>query len=67
MPDDTVLQYYYHSNGQLSQLAINQQPVLWRNFDAARREVHREYSSGLQQHQAFNAFSQLTEQRWQGI
>ncbi|MEE2000620.1 RHS repeat-associated core domain-containing protein [Alkalimonas sp. MEB108] len=67
LPDGTRLDYHYHNSGQLSQLAVNQQPVLWRNFDAAGRETHREYSSGLQQHQTFNAFGQLTEQRWQGI
>ncbi|MDP4537656.1 RHS repeat-associated core domain-containing protein [Alkalimonas collagenimarina] len=66
LPDGTRLDYHYHANGQLNQLAINQQPVLWRSFDAAGREVHREYASGLQQHQEFDVHSRLTEQRWQG-
>jgi YD repeat-containing protein len=47
------------------QLAVNQQPVLWRSFDNAGRETAREYQSGLQLQQAFDAFNRLTAQQWQ--
>src|SRR5690606_12558362 len=33
LPDGTVLDYRYNEHGQLAQLALNQQPLLWRSFD----------------------------------
>ncbi|MDR6982706.1 RHS repeat-associated protein [Rheinheimera pacifica] len=64
LPDGTVLDYRYNEHGQLAQLALNQQPLLWRSFDTAGRETSREYSSGLQLKQQFDAFSRLTSQQW---
>ncbi len=65
LPDGTVLDYRYNAQGQLSQLALNQQPILWRSFDNAGRETAREYASGLQLSQQFDCFNRLTFQRWQ--
>lgn len=65
LPDGTALDYRYNEQGQLSQLAVNQQPVIWRSFDAVGRETAREYSSGLQLKQQFDAFNRLTSQQWQ--
>jgi len=65
LPDGSTLDYRYNDQGLLSQLALNQQPLLWRSFDAAGRETAREYSSGLQLKQQFDAFSRLTAQQWQ--
>ncbi|HEY0922273.1 RHS repeat-associated core domain-containing protein [Rheinheimera pacifica] len=64
LPDGAVLDYRYNEHGQLAQLALNQQPLLWRSFDAAGREIAREYSSGLQLKQKFDAFNRLTFQQW---
>ncbi|NRQ42473.1 RHS repeat protein [Rheinheimera sp. YQF-2] len=65
LPDGTALDYRYNEQGLLSQLALDQQPLLWRSFDAAGRETAREYSSGLQLSQKFDAFNRLTTQQWQ--
>ncbi|MDP2713463.1 RHS repeat-associated core domain-containing protein [Rheinheimera sp.] len=65
LPDGSTLDYRYNDQGLLSQLALNQQPLLWRSFDAAGRETAREYSSGLQLKQQFDAFNRLTAQQWQ--
>ncbi|MDP5143333.1 polymorphic toxin type 15 domain-containing protein [Rheinheimera baltica] len=65
LPDGTVLDYRYNEQGQLSQLALNQQPILWRSFDNAGRETAREYASGLQLSQQFDSFNRLTTQQWQ--
>lgn len=65
LPDGTALDYRYNEQGLLSQLAVNQQPVMWRSFDNAGRETAREYQSGLQLNQQFDAFNRLTAQHWQ--
>lgn len=65
LPDGTALDYRYNEQGLLAQLAVNQQPVLWRSFDNAGRETAREYQSGLQLQQEFDAFNRLTVQQWQ--
>ena len=65
LPDGTHLEFRYNEQGKLAQLAVNQQPVLWRSFDAAGREVGREYHSGLLLKQEFDAFNRLTAQSWQ--
>lgn len=65
LPDGTTLDYRYNEQGHLSQLAVNQQPVIWRSFDSAGRETAREYQTGLQLAQQFDAFNRLTSQQWQ--
>ncbi len=65
LPDGTALDFRYNELGLLAQLAVNQQPVLWRSFDNAGRETAREYQSGLQLQQEFDAFNRLTAQQWQ--
>ena len=64
LPDGTRLDFRYNDQGRLAQLAINQQPVMWRSFDSAGRETSREYQTGLQLKQAFDSFSRLTAQQW---
>ena len=64
LPDGTRLDFRYNEHGHLSQLAVNQLPIMWRSFDIAGRETSREYSSGLQLKQAFDSFSRLTAQQW---
>lgn len=65
LPDGTRVDFRYNEHGYLSQLAVNQQPVMWRSFDTAGRETAREYQSGLQLNQQFDAFNRLTGQQWQ--
>jgi RHS repeat-associated protein len=65
LPDGTCVDFRYNEQGKLSQLALNQQPVLWRSFDAAGRETAREYQTGLLLTQTFDAFNRLTAQQWQ--
>ena len=65
LPDGTALDYRYNEQGLLSQLALNQQPLMWRSFDNAGRETAREYQSGLQLNQQFDAFNRITAQQWQ--
>ncbi|GAB2914935.1 RHS repeat-associated core domain-containing protein [Rheinheimera gaetbuli] len=65
LPDGTCVDFRYNEQGLLSQLAVNQQPVMWRSFDAAGRETAREYHSGMLLNQQFDAFNRLTAQQWQ--
>ncbi|MBU2114230.1 MAG: RHS domain-containing protein [Gammaproteobacteria bacterium] len=65
LADGTSVDFRYNEQGLLAQLALNQQPVMWRSFDAAGRETAREYQNGLQLNQQFDAFNRLTAQQWQ--